>query len=51
MEIRPSSFDAGPLLAERAAKVDGVVLEAAESLLFPTEASRRGLASGAGGGH
>ena len=31
-------------MAERSAQVDGVVLEAAESLLFPTEGSRRGLA-------
>ena len=51
MAIPPSSFDAGPRLAERAAKVDGVVLEAAESLLFPTQDSRRGLALAAVGGY
>jgi [protein-PII] uridylyltransferase len=51
VEIRPSNFDVGLLLAERAARVDGVVLEAAESLLFPTEASRRGLALAAVGGY
>jgi [protein-PII] uridylyltransferase len=51
VEIRPSNFDAGLLLAERAAKVDNVVLEAAESLLFLTEESRRGLVLAAVGGY
>ena len=51
MEIRPSNFDAGLLLAGRAAKVDDVVLEAAEVLLFPTQDSRRGLTLAAVGGY